>query len=136
MEKVDNTQPSAVTAGIRVSVRSIFLPEQTNAHENNYVFAYRINIKNESLTTIQLLRRYWDICDGLGNRKVVSGDGVIGRQPIIQPGEEYTYTSGTSFQTPIGKMSGFYTMLNLADNSEFNVQIPTFLLICKQVLCN
>ena len=125
---MDYTLQSAVTHGIRISVRSIFVPEQSSAKNFTYTFAYRIQIRNESYNTVQLIRRHWDIVDALGEKRVVDGDGVVGQQPVLMPGEEHTYLSGCVFRTPLGRMEGFYTMVDQADYNAFEVTIPPFLL--------
>ena len=123
------TLPSAVTAGIRVSVRTLFVPDQSSVKTNTFVFAYRIAITNESNATVQLLRRHWDIRDALGEQRVVDGDGVVGKQPVLAPGETHTYISGCVFKTSVGLMEGFYTFVNAQTGREFDVRIPAFTLI-------
>jgi ApaG protein len=94
-----------------------------------YFFTYQITIQNLSDQTGQLVSRYWEIKDGSGINEVVNGLGVVGQQPVIEPGESFTYTSGCPLISSIGKMEGYYLFLNLADNSTFKVQIPAFELI-------
>lgn len=127
------TSPSLVSHGIRVSVRSVFLPDQSNAEDEHFCFAYRIHIVNESEVPVQLLRRYWDITDANGQHKFVMGDGVIGKQPTLQPGEHHTYVSGSVLPTTIGRMSGSYTFtsVNGAEGNRFQVEIPSFLLVAS-----
>lgn len=119
---------SLLTEGIRISVETQFLPEQSSRALDKYVFAYRITIENESASDVQLLRRRWEIVDGLGERRVVAGEGVVGFQPKLTPGESHSYSSGCYFRTPIGKMSGYYTMARLHDGARFFVEIPAFIL--------
>jgi ApaG protein len=128
MASIDNTLQSAVTHGIRISVRSIFVPEQSSAKSHTFVFAYRIQIQNESNRTVQLLRRHWDITDGWTEKRVVDGDGVVGQQPLLLPGQDHTYVSGCVFKTPIGRMQGHYIMVDVNTQQEFAVAIPPFLL--------
>ncbi|MCS7072872.1 MAG: Co2+/Mg2+ efflux protein ApaG [Bacteroidia bacterium] len=124
---------SLITEGIRISVQSMFVPEQSSANNNCYVFAYRINISNESNHTVKLLRRHWIITDGYGEKRIVEGDGVVGQQPVLSPGQVHTYVSGSVFKTPVGKMEGYYTMQK--DSSEIiDVVIPTFYLISPSIL--
>lgn len=118
-----------LTEGIRVSVRSKFVPEESSARHLHYVFAYEIEIKNEASDTVQLLKRTWNIIDGLGQKRHVHGDGVIGRQPILKPGESHRYMSGCHFHTPVGRMDGLFHMIRLPHNTEFDVRIPSFSLI-------
>jgi ApaG protein len=94
-----------------------------------YFYTYEITIQNLSDQTGQLVSRYWEIKDGSGINEVVNGLGVVGQQPIIEPGDSFTYTSGCPLISAIGKMEGYYIFLNLADNSTFKVQIPPFELI-------
>jgi ApaG protein len=117
-----------VTNGIRISVEAMFVPEQSSVINHNLVFAYRITITNETGDTVQLMRRHWDIIDTSMDRRLVEGEGVIGKQPILAPGEAHTYVSGCVIKTPVGKMGGYYTFSNLTDSTEFRVQIPSFLL--------
>lgn len=132
-EPIDPTVNTQVTHGIRISVRSLFVPEQSSALNFSYVFAYRVHIKNESDQTVQLLSRHWDIRDAWGEYRVVEGEGVVGQQPILAPGEEHSYVSGSVFKTPVGVMEGWYTMVSLtADgpvHAPFDVTIPPFQLI-------
>jgi ApaG protein len=128
------TSPSLTTEGIRISVQSLFLPEQSSANTHTFCFAYRIHISNESDYTIQLLRRHWDITDGTGQQRVVEGEGVIGQQPVLGPGEVHRYVSGSVIPTSIGKMEGYYIMMRKEDGEEFEVQIPAFLLIAPYML--
>ena len=119
---------SKVTEGIRVEVRTLYLREESSPRHHYYVFAYQIEITNESAHTVQLMSREWNIVDGLGDHRTVVGDGVIGKQPVIAPGETHSYTSGSHFQTSIGKMSGFYYMKRMMDNSDLKVEIPPFVM--------
>jgi ApaG protein len=130
-----STSPSLVTEGIRISVQSMFLPEQSSSKTNTYCFAYRITIVNESESTVQLMRRHWDITDGYGSVRVVEGDGVIGLQPTLKPGEEHSYVSGSVMPSTIGKMEGYYEMERPGSGGEvIPVNIPPFLLITPYLL--
>lgn len=126
--------PTAVTQGIRVSVRTQYLPNESRPQHRHYVFAYSIEIKNESDVIVQLLSREWRICDGMGGKTVVKGDGVIGRQPIIAPNDSYRYVSGTHFTTAIGCMSGLYMMRRFSDNELIEIEIPTFVMATPAIL--
>lgn len=115
----------AETAGIRVAVQSYFLDDQSDPDQSRFVWAYRIRIANDSDITVQLLNRHWIITDAKGKVEEVKGEGVIGEQPVIGPGQSFTYTSGTPLSTPSGFMHGTYEMQD-EDGSHFFVEIPSF----------
>ncbi len=117
----------AVTFGIKVEVESTFLAEYSDPEQKKWVFAYRVNIKNSSKKTVQLLNRHWIITDGMGNEQEVKGPGVVGRQPVLPPGAEHSYVSGCPLPTSIGAMRGWYEMRG-EDQETFEVEIPQFLL--------
>ncbi len=117
--------PTAVTRGVRVDVQSIFVPEQSDPVLDRYVFAYRITITNQSDTTVQLRRRHWYITDDSGSVREVEGEGVVGEQPVLEPGEFHEYTSGAVIEAPTGRMRGTYEM-HREDGSVFHVEIPEF----------
>ena len=117
---------SAITKDICVRVRSVFLPDQSRPDTNHYVWAYRVRIENQGSETVQLLRRTWRIIDGRGKMQHVHGEGVIGKQPIIAPGETFEYSSGTPLDTPSGFMYGQYHMIFTATAIEFDADIPAF----------
>lgn len=125
---------SSITQGIRVNVRTAWLKEESDPDADHYVFAYQVEIVNESPYAIQLLRRKWHITDAIGRKRMVSGEGIVGRKPVIQPGEAHTYVSGCNFQEPVGQMVGYYSMVRLADKSEFQVRIPAFTMIVPWLL--
>lgn len=114
------------TNGITISVVTQYLPEHSDVRGNRYIFAYHISIENNSLHTVQLLRRKWNIMTATGSVRIVEGDGIIGLQPILAPGESHSYASYCDLSTEIGKMHGFYTMTRKDDGSLFEVQIPEF----------
>jgi len=118
---------SAVTEGIRVRVQSLYLPDQSSPRDDRYVFAYTITISNESARTAQLRTRHWIITDGRGTIEEVRGDGVVGEQPWLRPGEDFHYTSGAVLETPVGTMRGSYHML-ADDGRHFDASIPQFTL--------
>lgn len=99
------------TKDITIEVRSIFLDDQSSVAENRFVWAYQVTITNGGEKTVQLLSRHWRITDALGRIQEVRGAGVVGEQPIIHPGDSYTYTSGTPLTTPSGIMVGAYEMM-------------------------
>jgi ApaG protein len=114
------------TRGIRVSVRAFFLADQSEPDRAHYVWAYRVAIANEGKETVQLLRRTWRITDGLGRTQEVNGEGVVGEQPVLEPGQSFEYTSGTPLATPSGFMRGAYHMVVAATGETFDVAIPAF----------
>jgi ApaG protein len=116
----------AVTRGIKVSVRPIFLEDQSQPEERQFVWAYRVRIENHGPEHVRLLRRTWHITDGRGRTQHVEGDGVLGEQPQLDPGEAFEYTSGTPLETPSGFMTGAYHMVSVASGEPFDVRIPAF----------
>ena len=114
------------TRGIRVTVRSFYLEDQSQPDEGRFVWAYRVTITNESQQTVQLLRRSWRITNAVGRIQRVHGDGVVGEQPVLDPGESFEYTSGTPLDTPTGFMGGQYHMVVTTTAEYFDVAIPTF----------
>jgi len=125
---------SRTTHNITVEVDTAFVPGQSSLKESMFTFAYKITITNHSPQPVQLLRRKWVITDGMGQVRIVEGAGVVGVQPVLHPGESHTYTSGTHFDTPIGKMEGAYTMKGIIDNRHFDVAIPEFVMEYPVVL--
>ena len=116
---------SEVTRAISVSVDPFFVEEQSEPAENRWVFGYRVVIENTGSEPVQLMSRYWRIVDGHGRLLEVRGDGVVGEQPMLEPGGRFEYTSGTPLPTPTGIMTGTYQMLG-ADGLWFDVEIPAF----------
>jgi len=114
---------TAVTQGIRITVKSRFLPEQSSA--GRWAFAYTVRIENVGTVSAQLRSRHWIIVDGNGKREEVRGDGVVGNQPVLRPGEKFEYTSGAVLQTPHGAMNGTYRMV-LEDGRQFDAEIAAF----------
>ena len=112
---------------IRIKVTTNYLKEQSAPDENRYVFSYEINIKNLGNNSAKLISRQWIITDSNGNIQEVNGDGVVGQQPNINSGEEFTYTSGTIIKTPVGTMEGRYFMEDI-NNKRFEALIAPFTL--------
>ena len=112
---------------IRIKVTTNYLKEQSAPDKNCYVFSYTINIKNLGNNSAKLISRQWIITDSNGNIQEVNGDGVIGQQPNINSGEEFTYTSGTIIKTPVGTMEGRYFMEDI-NNKRFEAFITPFTL--------
>ena len=109
---------------INIDVQTRHLPEHKDAEEK-FAFAYQITVTNKSDVTVQLLNRYWLITDGNGHTSEVSGEGVVGKQPRIKPGESFQYTSGALIDTPVGSMQGYYEM-ETEDGSTFRANINAF----------
>ncbi|MBX2815884.1 MAG: Co2+/Mg2+ efflux protein ApaG [Saprospiraceae bacterium] len=121
-----NTQ---ITHGIKISVVAAFQAQHSNPIENKYLFSYQIEIENLSDKPVQLLRRNWIIFSSNGTRKMVSGDGVVGQQPYIQPGHMHQYGSWCPLSTAIGRMYGTYEMLIVGTDQQIEVDIPAFDLV-------
>lgn len=116
---------SETTRSIRVTVEPAYLEDQSSPAEDHYVWAYHVKIENLGARAVQLRRRYWRITDAQGRTQEVRGDGVVGEQPHLGPGDSFEYTSGTPLSTPSGIMVGAYTMEG--DNGErFDIRIPAF----------
>ena len=115
----------AVTDGIRVRVQSLYLPDQSSPRDERYVFAYTITISNEGARTAQLRTRHWIITDARGEVEEVRGDGVVGEQPRLAPGQSFQYTSGCQLTTAVGTMHGTYRFWR-DDGSYFDAVIATF----------
>ena len=113
------------TDGVRVLVTPVYLDEQSDAEENQYVWAYQVRLENHGNAPVQLITRRWRITDANGRAHEVIGDGVVGETPILQPGDEYEYSSGTPLSTPSGFMTGIFQMLH-ASGHRFVVKVPTF----------
>lgn len=122
-------ESNAITNGIRISVRSQYLPEQSSPAERRYVFAYTVRIENAGKVTAQLKSRHWVITDGNGHVEEVRGPGVVGKQPTLQPGQSFEYTSGCVLKTAHGTMHGTYQMVREdggfdADIAPFGLSLP------------
>lgn len=123
-----------ITDGIRVSVETQFQQEHSDPARMMYVFTYRITIENKSPYSIQLLRRHWFIRDTHQEPREVEGEGVVGQQPVIEPGSRYQYISGCNLHSGFGKMFGYFTMERLIDGKKFTVQIPEFVMVAPAYL--
>ena len=117
---------SQTTHDIAVSVEPTFLPDQSKPAEGRFVWAYRVRIENRGTETVQLLRRTWLITDSQGRTQRVHGDGVVGAQPVLAPGEAFEYTSGTPLATASGFMTGAYHMVSADAGRAFDIAIPAF----------
>ncbi|MBT2556733.1 Co2+/Mg2+ efflux protein ApaG [Hymenobacter sp. ISL-91] len=120
---------TTTTQGVTVSVTTNYLPDYSSPGQEHYVFAYKIDIRNNSEYTVKLLRRHWFISDANGVVREVEGEGVVGQQPVLEPGESHQYVSGCNLKSGVGKMRGTYQMERIMDGSEFDVEIPEFTLI-------
>ena len=118
---------------IAVSVVPQYVAEQSDPVRDNYVFAYTITIENIGTVPAQLISRHWVITDASGEVQEVRGLGVVGRQPLLQPGEKFVYTSGCQIDTPVGTMCGSY-QLTAVDGRQFEAEIPAFTLAVPHVL--
>lgn len=125
---------SLTTEGVEVIVKSSFEEEFSRPDQSEFVFSYHISISNENDFSIQLISRKWFVFDSKGDHYEVEGAGVIGEQPILEPGESHEYESGTKLTSPIGRMRGYYIMENALTNETFKVYIPEFDLIAPFVL--
>ena len=117
------------TKGIKVSVETEYQPKYSSPRQFHFVFTYKVIIENESNHTIQLKKRHWFIKDAGYREREVEGDGVVGQQPIIEPGQEHVYVSGCNLKSGIGKMFGTYTMEKVIDGQAFEVVVPEFVMI-------
>jgi ApaG protein len=117
---------SLISQGVQVSVETFYQPDYSNPQNAEYMFAYRITLENHNAFAVKLHRRHWNIFDSNGEHREVEGEGVVGIQPTLQPGESYQYVSGCNLRSEMGKMYGTYQMENLHNKKMFDVQIPSF----------
>jgi ApaG protein len=117
------------TQGIKVSVETEYQPAYSSPSQHHYVFTYRITIENLSEFTIQLLRRHWHVYDAGFTKREVEGEGVVGQQPVLEPGQCHQYVSGCNLKSGLGKMEGTYLMERIVDGARFHVHIPAFSLV-------
>lgn len=120
---------SLTTQGVEITVETFYQPDHSIPLQHEYMFAYRITLENHNPFPVQLLRRQWHIFDSNGEYRQVDGDGVIGQQPVLQPGESFQYVSGCNLKSDMGKMRGHYEMINLNNHYPFEVEIPMFEMI-------
>lgn len=123
-----------VTKGIKISVETHFEGMFYKNYKMHYAFGYRISIENQSNDWVQLKSRFWMIKDSLNENETVSGEGVIGKKPVLKPGDVHTYQSGCLLTGPFGAMSGHYNMVNFTNSKNFNVNIPSFKLSAPYAL--
>ncbi len=115
-----------ITKGIKISVQTFFDGILYDRYQVKYAFGYKITIENQSNDSVQLKSRFWKIKDALNKTETVEGEGVIGKKPVIKPGEKHIYQSGCLLNTPFGAMSGYYNMINFTSTRKFRVKIPSF----------
>ena len=125
--------PTTVTEGVRVTVESVYLSDRSSPDDDVYAFGYMVTIANEGTRRVQLRRRHWIITDGNGHVEEVEGPGVVGEQPVLEPGEEHRYQSGAVLKTPVGTMEGTYEM-HEAEGRSVQARIPRFPLQMPGVL--
>jgi ApaG protein len=124
---------SAVTNGIRIEVVSSYMPEKSQPLRSYFFFTYNIRITNEGHEPVTLISRHWKIRDAMGSMHVVNGEGVVGEQPRIMPGDSFSYTSFCPLHTEFGMMEGYYTM-QYDDNTSFDAMIAPFRLMVPESL--
>lgn len=125
--------PTKPNYNIKVKVKPFYIENQSFPEQERYVFGYTITIKNEGNIAARLLTRHWIITDASDKKQEVHGEGVVGEQPLLQPGDSFEYTSGAILETPVGSMQGSYQML--ADNGvAFDAEIPAFILAPPRTL--
>lgn len=124
----------STTNGITVTVQTFYQRDYSNPLENEFMFAYKIVIENKNDFAVKLLSRIWRIYDSNGEKRSVEGEGVVGQTPIIYPNKIFSYVSGCTLKTEIGKMEGWYQFLNLHTQREFDVEIGKFKFVAPQKL--
>lgn len=125
------------TQDVNVSAESTFQRQYSEPAKRQYVYAYRIRIENKGILPVQLLSRAWEVIDATGERRLVEGEGVVGQQPTIQPGQYHEYTSWVQFETPMGAMRGSYVMKRMDRRGQvelFQVEVPKFIHVAPEVL--
>ncbi|MDD2985155.1 Co2+/Mg2+ efflux protein ApaG [Flavobacterium sp.] len=115
-----------ITRGIKISVSTSFEGTYFKNYKLHFAFSYHITIENHSKDSVQLMSRHWEILDALNNLEIVDGEGVIGKKPVLKPGENYTYSSGCLLSSPFGAMKGYFNMINFTSTRNFKVIVPTF----------
>lgn len=120
------------TEGVKISVETYYQPEYSKPLSNEFMFAYRITIENQSNQTLRLLSRHWHIIDSNGGKREIYGEGVVGKQPVIEPGQKHRYVSGCHLRTEMGKMYGTFTMERELSGENFKVNIPEFRLLAPE----
>lgn len=117
---------SQITRGIKISVSTSFEGTYFKNYKLHFAFSYEITIENYSKDSVQLVSRHWEIFDSLNTMEIVDGEGVIGKKPVLKPGESHTYNSGCLLSSPFGAMKGHFNMINFTSTRNFRVIVPTF----------
>lgn len=115
-----------ITQGIKISVLTSFEGTYFKNYKIHFAFSYEITIENYSKDSVQLMSRHWEIFDSLNNKEIVDGEGVVGKKPVLKPGESYTYSSGCLLSSPFGAMKGYFDMINFTSTRSFRVIVPNF----------
>jgi len=115
-----------VTSGIKISVETNFEGTFYKNYKIHFAFGYRVTIENQSKDSVQLTSRFWKIKDALNDTEIVEGEGVVGKKPVLRPGESHTYSSGCLLSSPFGSMDGYFNMINFTSTKKFKVIIPSF----------
>lgn len=123
-----------ITRGIKISVLTSFEGTYFKNYKFHFAFSYEITIENHSKDSVQLTSRHWEIFDALNTIEIVDGEGVIGKKPVLKPGESYNYSSGCLLGSPFGAMNGYFNMINFTTATNFKVTVPTFKLFAPFAL--
>ncbi|MGV1010953.1 MAG: Co2+/Mg2+ efflux protein ApaG [Flavobacterium sp.] len=123
-----------ITRGIKISVNTSFEGTYFKNYKIHFAFSYEITIENYSKDSVQLISRHWEIFDSLNDVEIVDGEGVIGKKPVLKPGETHTYSSGCLLSSPHGAMKGFFNMINFTTTKNFRVIVPVFRLSAPYAL--
>ena len=123
-----------ITRGIKISVNTSFEGTYFKNYKIHFAFSYEITIENYSKDSVQLISRHWEIFDSLNEIEMVDGEGVIGKKPVLKPGETHTYSSGCLLSSPHGAMKGFFNMINFTTTKNFRVIVPVFRLSAPYAL--
>lgn len=115
-----------ITQGIKISVLTSFEGTYFKNYKLHFAFSYEITIENHSKDSVQLITRHWEIFDSLNDVEMVDGEGIIGKKPVLKPGESHTYSSGCLLTSPFGAMSGHFNMINFTTTRNFRVIVPAF----------
>ena len=115
-----------ITRGIKISVLTSFDGTYFKNYKIHFAFSYKITIENHSKDSVQLMSRHWEIFDALNNLELVDGEGVVGKKPVLKPGESHTYSSGCLLSSPFGAMRGYFNMINFTSTRSFRVIVPSF----------
>ena len=115
-----------ITRGIKISVLTSFEGTYFKNYKIHFAFSYKITIENYSKDSVQLMSRHWEIFDALNNIELVDGEGVVGKKPVLKPGESHTYSSGCLLSSPFGAMRGYFNMINFTSTRSFRVIVPSF----------